>query len=380
MKKSIVAVLVGMLLMNFCAFSYSMPNNAVVQENILLVSDAATTSAGYQTMTVAGFNDITLASAPQSVIVQSDISRVDKDICKQLADNGAVIIFSNNTLKQVEAKMNGQTVPNEEIGQYTLGTFVCKTAYGYEYGEIAYAHAEESTVFTKPQITAQTFESIRDNLGLSNNTAQTAAANSTAPYKMYNFAVNLTRDGETIGQTWCRQYVYKRAKYMQNGTRKSMWDVVSLMRVTPYSPWGVEEYDTRMHCNAGNQECIEDTYLESDGTYTNTLNIGITVSVDTIEGNVGYSHSYTYDNDSQTITNHLPYGNVKEWYVEVIPWREAHSWHIEPAIRFINHNDQNMSGAWSQITRVKLRKFVVIGIDASFNLDSGDYDCGDWFS
>lgn len=171
MKKSIVAVLVGMLLLNFCAFSYSIPKSTVVQENILLVSDAATTSAGYQTMTVAGFNDITLASAPQSVIVQSDISRVDKDICKQLADNGAVIIFSNNTLKQVEAKMNGQTVPNEEIGQYTLGTFVCKTAYGYEYGEIAYAHAEESTVFTKPQITAQTFESIRDNLGLSNDTA-----------------------------------------------------------------------------------------------------------------------------------------------------------------------------------------------------------------
>ncbi len=90
-----------------------------------------------------------------------------------------------------------------------------------------------------------------------------------------------------------------------------MWDVVSLMRVTPYSPWGVEEYDTRIHCNVVNQECIEDTYLESDGTYTNTLSAGITVSVDTIEGNVGYSHSYTYDNDSQTITNHLPYGNVR---------------------------------------------------------------------
>lgn len=200
------------------------------------------------------------------------------------------------------------------------------------------------------------------------------------PQKMYNFTVNLLKDGETIGQTWCRQYVYKRAKYMQNGTRKSLWDVVSLMRVTPYSPWGVEEYDTRMHCNAGNQECIEDTYLKSDGTYSDTLDIGITGGASTLEGNIGYSYNHSYNSDSQTITNHLPYGNVKEWYVEVIPWREAHSWQIEPAIRFINHNDQNMSGAWSQITRVKLRKFVVIGIDASFNLDSGDYDCGDWFS
>ena len=380
MKKSIVTVLVGLLLFNLCTFSYSEPQGAAVQKIILFVSDIATVNAGYQTMELSEFNDITPAAASQSIVVQSDIGGVDKNICRQLADNGAVIIFSNNTLKQVEAKMNGQVVPEDALGQYTLGTFVCKTAYGYEYGEIAYAHAEESTIFTKPQITAETFENIRENLGLSNSAVQPAAANSTAPYKMYNFTVNLLKDGETIGQTWCRQYVYKRAKYMQNGTRKSLWDVVSLMRVTPYSPWGVEEYDTRMHCNAGNQECIEDTYLKSDGTYSDTLNIGITGGASTLEGNIGYSYNHSYNSDSQTITNHLPYGNVKEWYVEVIPWREAHSWQIEPAIRFINHNDQNMSGAWSQITRVKLRKFVVIGIDASFNLDSGDYDCGDWFS
>ena len=380
MKKSIVTVLVGLLLFNLCTFSYSEPQGAAVQKNILFVSDIATVNAGYQTMELSEFNDITPAAASQSIVVQSDIGGVDKNICRQLADNGAVIIFSNNTLKQVEAKMNGQVVPEDALGQYTLGTFVCKTAYGYEYGEIAYAHAEESTIFTKPQITAETFENIRENLGLSNSAVQPAAANSTAPYKMYNFTVNLLKDGETIGQTWCRQYVYKRAKYMQNGTRKSLWDVVSLMRVTPYSPWGVEEYDTLMHCNAGNQECIEDTYLKSDGTYSDTLNIGITGGASTLEGNIGYSYNHSYNSDSQTITNHLPYGNVKEWYVEVIPWREAHSWQIEPAIRFINHNDQNMSGAWSQITRVKLRKFVVIGIDANFNLDSGDYDCGDWFS
>ncbi len=380
MKKPIVAVLVGLLLFNICAFSYSEVQNATVQENILLVSDTAVASADYQTMAVVEFNDITPTAAPQSVIVQSDISRVNKDICGQLVDNGAVIIFSNNSLEQVEAKMNGQAIPDKEVGQYTLGAFVCKTTYGYEYGEIAYAHAQESTVFAKPQITSQTFESIRDNLGVSNNTAQPAAANSNGPYKMYNFTVNLLRDGETIGQTWCRQYVYKRAEYMQDGTRKSLWDIVSLMRVTPYSPWGVEEYDTRIHCNAGNQECIEDTYLQSDGTYSDTLNIGITGGANTLEGNIGYSYNHSYSSDSQTITNHLPYGNVKEWYVEVIPWREAHSWQIEPAIRFINHNDQNMSGAWSQITRVKLRKFAIIGIDSNYNLDSGDYDCGDWFS
>ena len=380
MKKPIVAVLVGLLLFNICAFSYSEVQNATVQENILLVSDTAVASADYQTMAVVEFNDITPTAAPQSVIVQSDISRVNKDICGQLVDNGAVIIFSNNSLEQVEAKMNGQAIPDKEVGQYTLGAFVCKTTYGYEYGEIAYAHAQESTVFAKPQITSQTFESIRDNLGVSNNTAQPAAANSNGPYKMYNFTVNLLRDGETIGQTWCRQYVYKRAEYMQDGMRKSLWDIVSLMRVTPYSPWGVEEYDTRIHCNAGNQECIEDTYLQSDGTYSDTLNIGITGGANTLEGNIGYSYNHSYRSDSQTITNHLPYGNIKEWYVEVIPWREAHSWQIEPAIRFINHNDQNMSGAWSQITRVKLRKFAIIGIDSNYNLDSGDYDCGDWFS
>jgi|GEM_PF-1970895 hypothetical protein len=380
MKKPIVAVLVGLLLFNICAFSYSEVQNATVQENILLVSDTAVASADYQTMAVVEFNDITPTAAPQSVIVQSDISRVNKDICGQLVDNGAVIIFSNNSLEQVEAKMNGQAIPDKEVGQYTLGAFVCKTTYGYEYGEIAYAHAQESTVFAKPQITSQTFESIRDNLGVSNNTAQPAAANSNGPYKMYNFTVNLLRDGETIGQTWCRQYVYKRAEYMQDGMRKSLWDIVSLMRVTPYSPWGVEEYDTRIHCNAGNQECIEDTYLQSDGTYSDTLNIGITGGANTLEGNIGYSYNHSYSSDSQTITNHLPYGNIKEWYVEVIPWREAHSWQIEPAIRFINHNDQNMSGAWSQITRVKLRKFAIIGIDSNYNLDSGDYDCGDWFS
>ena len=380
MKKPIVAVLVGLLLFNICAFSYSEVQNATVQENILLVSDTAVASADYQTMAVVEFNDITPTAAPQSVIVQSDISRVNKDICGQLVDNGAVIIFSNNSLEQVEAKMNGQAIPDKEVGQYTLGAFVCKTTYCYEYGEIAYAHAQESTVFAKPQITSQTFESIRDNLGVSNNTAQPAAANSNGPYKMYNFTVNLLRDGETIGQTWCRQYVYKRAEYMQDGMRKSLWDIVSLMRVTPYSPWGVEEYDTRIHCNAGNQECIEDTYLQSDGTYSDTLNIGITGGANTLEGNIGYSYNHSYSSDSQTITNHLPYGNIKEWYVEVIPWREAHSWQIEPAIRFINHNDQNMSGAWSQITRVKLRKFAIIGIDSNYNLDSGDYDCGDWFS
>ena len=120
-------------------------------------------------MELSEFNDITPAAASQSIVVQSDIGGVDKNICRQLADNGAVIIFSNNTLKQVEAKMNGQVVPEEALGQYTLGTFVCKTAYGYEYGEIAYAHAEESTIFTKPQITAETFENIRENLGLSNS-------------------------------------------------------------------------------------------------------------------------------------------------------------------------------------------------------------------
>ena len=288
MKKPIVAVLVGLLLFNICAFSYSEVQNATVQENILLVSDTAVASADYQTMAVVEFNDITPTAAPQSVIVQSDISRVNKDICGQLVDNGAVIIFSNNSLEQVEAKMNGQAIPDKEVGQYTLGAFVCKTTYGYEYGEIAYAHAQESTVFAKPQITSQTFESIRDNLGVSNNTAQPAAANSNGPYKMYNFTVNLLRDGETIGQTWCRQYVYKRAEYMQDGMRKSLWDIVSLMRVTPYSPWGVEEYDTRIHCNAGNQECIEDTYLQSDGTYSDTLNIGITGGANTLEGNIGF--------------------------------------------------------------------------------------------
>lgn len=154
MKKPIVAVLVGLLLFNICAFSYSEVQNATVQENILLVSDTAVASADYQTMAVVEFNDITPTAAPQSVIVQSDISRVNKDICGQLVDNGAVIIFSNNSLEQVEAKMNGQAIPDKEVGQYTLGAFVCKTTYGYEYGEIAYAHAQESTVFAKPQITS----------------------------------------------------------------------------------------------------------------------------------------------------------------------------------------------------------------------------------
>lgn len=176
MKKSIVTVLVGLLLFNLCTFSYSELQGAAVQENILFVSDIATVNAGYQTMELSEFNDITPAAASQSIVVQSDIGGVDKNICRQLADNGAVIIFSNNTLKQVEAKMNGQVVPEDALGQYTLGTFVCKTAYGYEYGEIAYAHAEESTIFTKPQITAETFENIRENLGLSNSAVQPAAA------------------------------------------------------------------------------------------------------------------------------------------------------------------------------------------------------------
>ncbi len=382
-------MLTVMLFLNLFAFSAGANSNIngeksmAVYDDILIVSDqcAERTCQGEVSTNYFNENIQFKGISQRSILVKSDASNVDVNMCLQLLDDGAVFIFENNSVDQIRARLNGQAVLDEVKSPKLLCSYVCKTAQGYSYGQMLYAHSIESTHCEKPEITAETFADIRENMGLMEENAQAMSTDSDNS-DPYNLTVGLYHDNQKIGQVWNQEYVYLRARYIQNEKQKSMWDVLSFMRVSPEKSWGVEEYDTRIHCNVANQECIQDTYLNSSGEYTGTLNLGITGGYKVIQGNVNYSFSYAYDNDSQIITNHLPYGNVKEWYVEVVPWREANSWHINPAIRFINHNDANqLSGAWTQVTRVKLRKFNFLShTDANFDLSTDDCDCGGWFS
>lgn len=159
------------------------------------------------------------------------------------------------------------------------------------------------------------------------------------------------------------QYRYDICTYNSGGVEKSVADVVSDFSVAPDSSALVKYYNTRIHCNISNMNCIGASRLDSDKTTSYTLSGGFTADAGGVtSGSASGSTSNSFSANSQIITNAHTAQKYKDWNVDPIDDWVGQTWGIEPAIRVTNNNNSSYnSQAYSSV-----RKSAITNTSGSF--------------
>lgn len=153
-----------------------------------------------------------------------------------------------------------------------------------------------------------------------------------------------------MGSLYITEYIYDKGSCITNGKTVEMFDIVSSCTVAPEEDYSVNRFTVRLSCNQENEQCLDQTNLLSDGTYTYSLNGSITGSV-TPSITIGGEFSYTTSTSGLKIVNSFSRKKEKDWKVEPKHKIKGNAIKLEPGIRVINTDNAYMSGAGSYFSR-----------------------------
>lgn len=117
--------------------------------------------------------------------------------------------------------------------------------------------------------------------------------------------------------------------------------------------YAVEDYSVRMK-SSGN--VIDASYLESNTQSTVSFTEGFEIGSDGIaKRNIRGGWSYSYNSNSQEITNNLKAGNEKEWSSKIVVEQYDVSWPLEPSIRALKSQDSTDIQFFSRVNELQIK-------------------------
>ena len=188
-------------------------------------------------------------------------------------------------------------------------------------------------------------------------------------------------NGYNRGSAYITEYVYDICKYTSGGKTYAISDVVSSISVDAASNSYVKYYNTRVHCNITNMSCIDQTYIDSNGSYSKTFSGGFSADSDKIiTGSVNGSTTYSYSTNNQTVTNDFAAPKYKNWNSDPTQdWFDA-SWVLEPGIRIKNNDASNyQSGAFTSVRKIAFY-WVYMGSQNGTDIFSDPFEVGAYWN
>lgn len=143
------------------------------------------------------------------------------------------------------------------------------------------------------------------------------------------------------------------AKIIDNdGIIHGMYDCRSIFTVDAEPNYAIENYKVKMEST---ETVVDSSYLNTNTS--TTVNLGGSFGFDgtLLTGEISGGISYTYNNDSQEITNDLKAGNTKYWFSSIPSPQLNASKKLEPAIRFVSDNDQLSMTEKSRVEEFRIK-------------------------
>lgn len=173
-------------------------------------------------------------------------------------------------------------------------------------------------------------------------------------------------NGTRLGSLTITSYIYEVAKAVDsNGTKRGVYDVRTKYVIDAENDFYIKDYDVVL---GSSQNVIDASFLQSEVSTTVSLGGSLGFSGDVVEGSLNAGVSYTYTGTSQKITNDLPAGNVKTWRVDDLKKNYGASFALEPCIRIVNSNDNNMNHIFARLDDFLIKEYSWF-INPSFRLN-----------
>lgn len=207
---------------------------------------------------------------------------------------------------------------------------------------------------------------------ISDNPSGISTQGTTLPGKIADETWNDTLSVYNLGNTYCGYlnctvYAYVMGTGKVNGARMNIYDVVSVAKAYPNSGSYVDTYKVRIHCNVTDYVCLETTTLPSGINLEKSLELS--VQTDLI-GNAGVSTSWSYNPESQLITESSPYARVVDWTAKTVSPQLGKAYEMAPGMRVASPIGVS-KGAFSKITC----DGMILGI----TVKSNSLEVGGWF-
>ena len=146
----------------------------------------------------------------------------------------------------------------------------------------------------------------------------------------------------------CTVYGYGKGTGTVNGSNKKIYDVISVVKAYPESNYKVKRYETQLRCNFTGFSNLQTTTLPSGTTYSQ--GISLTGSYGSSGGSGGgtYTTSWTYNPESQTITESSSAPRIVKWKAEPSNPTSGKAYDIAPGMRVASPTHK-MRGAFSKV-------------------------------
>lgn len=168
----------------------------------------------------------------------------------------------------------------------------------------------------------------------------------------------------------CTVYAYGKGTGLVNGSIQNIYDVISYVKAYPNSGHRVQRYEALIHCNVTDFSCLQTTTLKSGITYTQSLSLSGTYGSSGGSGGVAYTTGWSFDSESQKITEYSSIPRVVTWKAEPVNPKFGKAYEIAPGMRIASPT-KYMRGAFSKISC----DAMIFGITIKAN----EIDVGGWF-
>lgn len=380
MKKTVSVLLALCLLLLLSVPSMGVENapaNASYRMLFLTNDDnAVSTYSEAQSSSVEYFNSLSTSALSSLDLVVSSIEDIGAlapaSLSTFLSGGGIFCIETSDTnaaLDTLYQRMGYETTPTVSVkGATPVAAFVKLDGGSLNPGIISVGKLS----FTRPNpddvaVQALGDYSLRGNVNLNNflshaldsssprgEVATYAASGSSRQF--YDYTSFDKVSGKDVGSCYITEYVYDICTYTEKASKKIISDVVSRVVVDASPEASVKYYSVRLGTSASSAYIIDQTYLQSDGTYTSSLSGGFSAnSNQVISGSISASTSYSYSANGQTILNDFATNTYNNWKATPIKSQRDASWVLEPGIRVMNYNPSYYySSAYTSLQEVAI--------------------------
>lgn len=179
------------------------------------------------------------------------------------------------------------------------------------------------------------------------------------------------RNNKLYGYVRCGVYAYQKGRAIVNGKSCNIYDVLSTAKAYPKQGYYVGKYDVMIHCNVTNFVCLDTTTLPSGITYTQQVGLtGSFTAVEGLGGSVSFNTSWSYNPESQIITESSSHPRVVYWNARTVNAQSGKSYDISPGMRVASPVGK-MRGAFST--------FYCDALFMGITIKTNSLSLGDWF-
>ena len=168
----------------------------------------------------------------------------------------------------------------------------------------------------------------------------------------------------------CTVFGCEKGTGVVNGSNQKIYDVISAVKAYPQSGYKVKRYETQLHCNITGFSNLQTTTITSGINYTQSLSLSGTFGTIGGYGGVTYTTNWSYNPESQVITESSPAPRIVKWRAEPVNPAAGKAYDIIPGMRIACPTNY-MRGAFSKV----FCDAMILGISVNAN----EIEVGGWF-